>query len=174
MSLASVVIISIMFAFVQYFESTIQRRIEDAKTRLSDSDVYQSGQMNKIETTTGNEIRNTYDTLINHKGMETGKVKGVLYCVLVILALLHAGDSLSSVASVLPDTLKEWTGEAVAVLTPLSWFPAIIMVVLTGVLMWRALRKVGTFENKVVGLLSQLQIVAAITAGGKPRENFPE
>ena len=161
MSLASVVITSIMFAVVQYFESTNRTRIGNAKQRLSDNDLYQSPKLDRVDTTTASALRQEYDRLINPTSAEMGLEKGILYGILGVLALIHAANAVvfpESFDTDMRDAIEKTIGWA----SRWSWAPVIIMIGETGVRMLRSIRKVAKYEAEVEKLLGNLKIVESI------------
>ena len=76
LSLAPVVITSIMFAFVQYSETASQGRVSDKQRTLSSGGVYNSQKIGRLKTEVANELRRDYDILINKTSPRDAK-KGV-------------------------------------------------------------------------------------------------
>lgn len=139
MSLASVVITSIVFAFLQYSEIATKDRVEDAKKLLKNLNVYDELRAGPE----GDDARQRYDTLINYEIRRMPWLKGLLYALLVVLTFLH-------LAAAHLDTFQADAREAFYATVALSWWPVIVMVIAAGIRMSWAAMMVRTFRRNVL------------------------
>ena len=144
MSLASVVITSVVFAFIQYSEIASKDRIEELKKAIADTDVYEDQ---------NNALRSRYDPLINYTIRRMPYLKGILYVILVGLVLLH-GLHAQDLETFLNGKLKS---ESLDALKSYSWWPVSAMVVLAGAWMLWAAIQVGRFRRAVKGFIIFLE-----------------
>ena len=144
MSLASVVITSVVFAFLQYSEIATKERVEELKKTLADSDIYGYEDAS---------LRLRYDPLINYAIGKTPYLKGVLYALLVALTLLHALHAQDLTEGLLKDVLDQ---EKLDHLVSYSWWPVSGMVVVAGVRMLWAAIQVSKFRAKVESFMTYL------------------
>lgn len=140
MSLASIVITSVVFAFLQYSEITSKDRIEEAKKLLSDLDVY--GDLRASD-----EARVTYDELINYEIRRMPWLKGILFAQLVALTILHAAGAYIQANPVDPDQASFLSNVVAG--SWWSWWPVIATVSMSGIRMSWAAAMVSRFRRRV-------------------------
>ena len=149
-SLASVVITSIMFAFVQYSETASKDRVDETKKRLSDANVYGADKAGRLNPEMQQHLRRRYDTLINHRTPRMKILKGVLYGLLTLLALTHAANAQGPLVE---EQHQQALEELIPKLVAVSWWLVVTMVAVAGGRMLMAAVQVTQFVRKVDELL---------------------
>ena len=154
LSIAPVIITSIMFLIVQHSETTNQQRISDRITMLLSVYASSSKKLIRIMPRMADKLRNEYDELVNHISPKSvRRVKVVLCVFLAALALMHAIEA--------TPWLDDWEN-LVQSLVPISLWMVVTMVVVVSSVMLVSSHDVAKYESKVDSLLDQLRIAQTI------------
>ena len=152
MSLSSLVLTSVMLAFLQYLESDGYKRIDGARTKLADSYQRDNNLIDKFTEDEAKRIRSEYDHLLSNEtiivNLQMKAERLCLYLMLLALSILHLLDSILRIADVGAST---WLAAG-------AGLPTAVLMAWVGIGMKKRSELVAGFEGSCRKLLERIRV----------------